>query len=97
MSTVPFLISLLVTGLFVFGSWKMVCAFGCAGKGNAAGAMMNFVVGLGLKFPAAIYLLKIFNSPNSSDRTGAIVAICLVYFSSVVGMAIHGFRQNSKN
>lgn len=74
----------------------MVCAFGAAGKGNGVAAAMNFVIGLTLKFPAAIYVLKIAKSTNSGDRTGAIAAICLVYFTTVVGMAIHGFRQNSK-
>ena len=88
MSPLPFLLSFVFTTLFVLGSWRLVCAFGAA---------MNFVIALGLKFPAVIYTLKIFKSPNSADRTGAIVAICLVYFSTVVGMSIHGFRQNNKN
>ena len=97
MSPLPFLLSFVFTTLFVLGSWRLVCAFGDGGRGNAVGAAMNFVIALGLKFPAVIYTLKIFKSPNSADRTGAIVAICLVYFSTVVGMSIHGFRQNNKN
>ena len=75
----------------------MICAMGSASKNAPVDAAMNFTVGLGLKFPAAIYVIKIMKTTIPAERTGAIAAICLVYFSTVVGMAIHGFRQSSKN
>jgi uncharacterized Zn finger protein len=84
-------------GLFVTGSWRVICALGSASKNAPVEAMMNFVLGLTLKFPAAFFVVKIIKTTNPAERHGAIAAVSLVYFTTVVGMAIHGFRQSSKN
>ncbi len=97
MSLLQLGISIALTIVFVIGSWRLVCAFGEAGRGNGFGAAMNFCIGLGLKFPAVVYILKIMKSPSRADHYGAIAGVCLVYFLTVVGMAIHGFRQNNTN
>ncbi|MBS1701868.1 MAG: hypothetical protein JST12_09425 [Armatimonadetes bacterium] len=96
MNPVTFVISLFVTFVFVCGSWCIVRAFGEAGKANSLGAAANFAIGLGLKFPGVIYVLKIAKSTNTADVNGAIAGVCLVYFSTVVGMAVYGFRQNRR-
>jgi hypothetical protein len=90
-------ISALVTALFVAGTWCLIRAMGDAGKGSPVSAAFNVVIGLGLKFPAAIYVLKVAKSAQAHERNGAIIGVVLVYFCSVVGASIVGARQNRKD
>jgi hypothetical protein len=96
-SYVNFFISCVVTLMFIAGTWLLVRALGDSKSGSPLSSAMNAVIGLSLKFPAVIYVLKIAKSATPSDRNGAIVGVVLVYFVSVVGASIVGARQNRKD
>ncbi len=78
------------------GTWCLVKALGGTKEGNAVQSALYVVIGLGLKFPAAIYVLKILLSKNDNERYSAIAAVILVYFSTVLGMTYVSLKQNKK-
>ncbi len=83
--------------MFVTGTWCLVKAMGGASEGNQLKSAMYVVIGLGLKFPAAVYVLKILISKNLSDRSSAIAAVILVYFSTVLVMTFRSLKENKKD
>lgn len=96
MAWLPFLLTLICTSMFVGGTWCLVKALGGAKDGNPVQPALFLVIGLGLKFPAAIYVLKILLSKNDNERYSAIAAVILVYFSTVLGMTYVSLKQNKK-
>lgn len=92
-----FAIVAVATALFVGGSVCLVRCLGLASDGKMLPAALFGVFGLSLKFPAVIAALKIAKTGSESERGGAMAAVTLVYFVSVVGASIYGFRQNRKD
>jgi hypothetical protein len=90
-------LGVLVTAMFVAGTWCLIRAMGGSKSGSPVFAAMNAVVGLGLKFPAAMYVLKVAKSGGPAERNGAIAGVILVYFCSVVGASVVGVQQNRKD
>jgi hypothetical protein len=90
-------LSCLVTALFVAGTWLLIRAMGDTKSGSSVPAAFQAVLGLGLKFPAVMYVLKMAKCEVPAEKNGAIVGVVLVYFVSVVGAAIVGARQNRKD
>lgn len=87
----------LSTAMFVGGTVLLVRALGAGSKGNSLQAAFSAVLGLGLKFPAIIVGLKIGKDGSAVERNVAMGAVVLVYFVSVVGASVYGFRQNRKD
>lgn len=83
--------------MFVMGTWFLIKALGGSQKGEPVNAALYMVIGLGLKFPAAIYVLKTLMSRNVSDRGSAIAAVILVYSSTVVLMTLRSLRDNNSS
>ncbi|HLO98447.1 MAG TPA: hypothetical protein VK171_07625 [Fimbriimonas sp.] len=87
----------LASAAFVAGTWFLIRAIGSAYQKESVNSAFFLVVGLGLKFPAVILVLKFAKSSDQAQKNGAIAAVVLVYFLSVVGASIYGLRQNKSN
>ncbi|OWU65075.1 MAG: hypothetical protein CBB60_006535 [Armatimonadetes bacterium Cent15-Ar3] len=87
----------LTTTLFVLGSVCVVRCLGEGSNGNSLSAALFGVIGLALKFPAVIVTLNIAKTGADAERGGAMAAVTLVYFLSVVGASIYGLQQNRKD
>ncbi len=94
MSLVPFVVSIVCTTLFVMGTWFVIKALGTSKGVNPVQSAFFVVIGLALKFPAALYVLKVLLSRNVADRNGAIAAVILVYFSTVLLMTFKSLKEN---
>ena len=92
-----FLLVTLATALFVAGSVCLVKCLGLGSDGKALPAALFAVIGLSLKFPAVLVALNIAKTGTAAERGGAMAGVTLVYFFSVVGASIYGFRQNRKD
>lgn len=92
-----FLLTSVATALFVGGSVCLVRCLGLASDGKMLPSALFGVIGLSLKFPAVIVALKIAKTGTQAERGGAMMAVTLVYFFSVVAASIYGLRQNRKD
>ncbi len=92
-----FILVVIATALFVAGSICLVRCLGLGSDGKALSAALFAVIGLSLKFPAVLIALKVAKTGTGAERGGAMAGVTLVYFFSVVGASIYGFRQNRKD